>query len=63
MEDLAVPWETMMEVKNYIHLVFKKWIKIKISQSQRHNQAPYTHYGCIPAPSFRVLVSEECTLL
>lgn len=40
MEDGAVPWETMMEVKSYIHLLFKNWIKIKISQSEQHNQAP-----------------------
>lgn len=53
----------MMEVKSYIHLVFKKWIKIKISQPEQQNQAPCTNYGCIPYPSFLVLVSEECTLL
>lgn len=39
MEGVAVPWETMMEVKNYIHLVFKKWRKIKINQSEQHNHA------------------------
>lgn len=31
MEDVTVPWESMMrKVKNYIHVVLEKWIKMKM---------------------------------
>lgn len=67
MEDVTVPWETMMgKVKNYIDV--EKWIKMKMLVIVRQsvimiNQVLYTNYGCILDPPFLVLVSEECTVL
>lgn len=68
MEDVTVPWETMMrEVKHYIHVVLEKWIKMKMlvieRQSVTTDQVLWTNCGHILDPPFLVLVSEECSVL
>lgn len=67
MEAVNVPWETVMgKVKNYIHVVLKKWRKMKMLLILRQLVTITCQVlctACILNSPFLVLGSEECTII